>query len=364
LNNNPARNSGFEVLEQTIWTTNAMKREAMEDTCLAVDSLAKKLEVAVGKELRCCICLSYLTDPTMLPCNHAMCGDCVDSALKHSQRCPLCNLEIHNARMIGRNKWVLRIVNAYRDCLDELGLNLTQHTPVPPGQNNRPKKMDAKRQRPRTDRGGAPQPDCCGMSGSSGSGRKGKSKSRTRPWGAHRGGSGDAPPAPSGAGRGGSSSSVSPSTRSLIPSTGRYSPPLPSTPVASSRSQPVEEPEQQETDPEEVGWGLDVEGGGTRSAFVVGDCVEVFHRTWAGSNKPGGVALIKAVHDGGARYDVKYTVNCRGEKGVEAKFIRPQVFCEDEPRRRSRGVPAVPSMLSLERGNRHGLGQRQGRGKG
>ncbi|CAM9523514.1 unnamed protein product, partial [Choristocarpus tenellus] len=92
--------------------------------------------------------------------------------------------------------------------------------------------------------------------------------------------------------------------------------------------------------------------------MVVGDCVEVMNRTWAGSNKHGGVAIIKAVLGGGERYNVKYSVGNRSEKGVEAKFIRPHIFPQDEPRIRSRrGGISVRSVVSSASIPEHRLGE-------
>lgn len=54
--------------------------------------------------------------------------------------------------------------------------------------------------------------------------------------------------------------------------------------------------------------------------FQVGTIVEVARRKWPGINQEGGTARIQRVHED-ATYDVKYVVDRRREKHVEAKYI-------------------------------------------
>lgn len=71
--------------------------------------------------------------------------------------------------------------------------------------------------------------------------------------------------------------------------------------------------------------------------FVLGDLVFVEHRTWPGMNKHGGVALVCAVLDPpGSRYDVKYSVSQKLDRGVEAHFIHPYSFPLENVGNRSR----------------------------
>ncbi|CAN0437418.1 unnamed protein product, partial [Phaeothamnion confervicola] len=55
-------------------------------------------------------------------------------------------------------------------------------------------------------------------------------------------------------------------------------------------------------------------------AFAVGECVQVAHRTWPGQNRHGGAALIQRANLDGT-YDVKYVVDMRREKRVEARWL-------------------------------------------
>ena len=38
----------------------------------------------------CPMCLDALTNPRTLKCKHVFCADCVEIALKHNNRCPVC----------------------------------------------------------------------------------------------------------------------------------------------------------------------------------------------------------------------------------------------------------------------------------
>lgn len=68
--------------------------------------------------------------------------------------------------------------------------------------------------------------------------------------------------------------------------------------------------------------------GREKIVFSVGTIVEVEDRTWRGSNKPGGVAKIIAVHERRGDedfdeifYDVQYVLESRKESDVESHFI-------------------------------------------
>lgn len=87
--------------------------------------------------------------------------------------------------------------------------------------------------------------------------------------------------------------------------------------------------------------------------FVVGDLVFVEHRSWPGMNKHGGVALVTAVLDPpGSRYDVKYSVSRKFDRGVEARYVHPYAFPEEAVGGRSRRV-----------GGGSGSGSRSSRGR-
>uniref|UniRef100_K3X7U2 PHD-type domain-containing protein n=1 Tax=Globisporangium ultimum (strain ATCC 200006 / CBS 805.95 / DAOM BR144) TaxID=431595 RepID=K3X7U2_GLOUD len=65
-----------------------------------------------------------------------------------------------------------------------------------------------------------------------------------------------------------------------------------------------------------------------QQVFQVNDVVLVLAREWIGSNKPGGVARVRAVHkvDNGGKeelfYDVAYVLTNAKEKRVEAEYVR------------------------------------------
>jgi len=43
-----------------------------------------------GSEAECPICLDTVTNARTLKCKHVFCKDCVETALKHDNRCPVC----------------------------------------------------------------------------------------------------------------------------------------------------------------------------------------------------------------------------------------------------------------------------------
>ena len=43
-----------------------------------------------GSEAKCPICLDTVTNARTLKCKHVFCTDCVETALKHNNRCPVC----------------------------------------------------------------------------------------------------------------------------------------------------------------------------------------------------------------------------------------------------------------------------------
>ena len=73
---------------------------------------------------------SILEDPVMLPCNHPLCRGCATQCLRQNQRCPQCLAAIPNLRMLqGRNTWIAEMVCSLKNCLNEVGVSLTQHAP-------------------------------------------------------------------------------------------------------------------------------------------------------------------------------------------------------------------------------------------
>lgn len=66
----------------------------------------------------------------MLPCNHPLCRGCAAQCFRQNQRCPQCLASIQNLRMLqGRNAWIAEMVGSLKNCLNEVGVSLTQHAP-------------------------------------------------------------------------------------------------------------------------------------------------------------------------------------------------------------------------------------------
>lgn len=81
-------------------------------------------------DLFCQITCSILEDPVMLPCNHPLCRGCATQCLRQNQRCPQCLTPIPNLRMLqGRNTWIAEMVCSLKNCLNDVGVSLTQHAP-------------------------------------------------------------------------------------------------------------------------------------------------------------------------------------------------------------------------------------------
>ncbi|CAM9512008.1 unnamed protein product [Pylaiella littoralis] len=287
------------------------------DSMGSVTDFIEILNATVGKHFKCCICLSILGDPVMLPCNHPLCRGCAAQCLKQNQRCPQCLTAIPNLRMLqGRNKWIAEMVGSLKNCLNEVGVSLTQHAPVPSKyRDNPPPKPGAGRARARA---GA------GARASTGD------ASRTQRASASCGGSAG------GRGRGearrkGRGSSSGGGSRYISVSTGERPTPaslsddedavgVPSSPLSPSLPPPPPPPPPRSQQP-----------------FVVGDLVFVDHRSWPGMNKHGGVALVTAVLDPpGSRYDVKYSVSRQSDRGVEARYVHAYAFPEETIGSRSR----------------------------
>ena len=93
-----------------------------------------------------------------------------------------------------------------------------------------------------------------------------------------------------------------------------------------------------------------------------GSIVVVESRTWPGSNKPGGVARVTAVHDETAaagspkKYDVSYVLGGK-EKGVEEEYVRLQSSSDDEgddtKKKRSSLNNTTSSSIAAGGGNLH-----------
>eukprot|EP00752_Nemacystus_decipiens_P010315 g9190.t1 len=287
------------------------------------------INTTVGKHFKCCICFSILEDPVMLPCNHPLCRGCATQCLRQNQRCPQCLAAIPNLRMLqGRNTWIAEMVCSLTGCLNEVGVSLTQHAPVPPKYRDKPPPKAgaagaAERQRARA-RARASSGDAnrsqlsavtCGGGGGGGSSSGGGGRSRGR--GRRKAG---------GRSRNvGSSRTASASSRAESawpdPSDNEGVPVAPVPPSSPSPSPSAASPAPMPPP----------------RRFVIGDLVFVEHRTWPGMNKHGGVALVTAVLDPpGSRYDVKYMVSRKHDRGVEARYVNDFAFPDETVGSRSR----------------------------
>ena len=95
--------------------------------------------------------------------------------------------------------------------------------------------------------------------------------------------------------------------------------------------------------------------------LLVGTIVSVQSRTWAGINKPGGVARITKVHSEGAKYNVRYVLGGQ-EKDVDAIYVQAHEDGQDEfasPAKSRRGATAA----SEEGGTDSGPTRRVGRSR-
>src|SRR4051812_30027363 len=78
----------------------------------------------LGKELTCSICMSLLRDPSVLPCTHAFCAECVTKLLAPENEdrrrrpmggapCPHCRKEFHR-RAQRRDAKLAKLVAIYK----------------------------------------------------------------------------------------------------------------------------------------------------------------------------------------------------------------------------------------------------------
>jgi hypothetical protein len=68
-------------------STTAATTADVEDT-----AVASRANEKLQKEMSCPICLDWLSDPHVLPCQHAFCGECIDQHLRSHREgfCPTC----------------------------------------------------------------------------------------------------------------------------------------------------------------------------------------------------------------------------------------------------------------------------------
>lgn len=85
----------------------------------------------------------------------------------------------------------------------------------------------------------------------------------------------------------------------------------------------------------DVATSIDVDSvADVATSIDVGSIVSVQSRTWPGVNQPGGVAKVEAIHiaesDGSLSYDVRYVIDRRREKNVDAVFVKLHLEFETE----------------------------------
>ena len=73
--------------QERVASTTAATTADVEDT-----AVASRANEKLQKEMSCPICLDWLSDPHMLPCQHAFCGECIDQHLRSHREgfCPTC----------------------------------------------------------------------------------------------------------------------------------------------------------------------------------------------------------------------------------------------------------------------------------
>jgi len=73
-------------------------------------------EEAVRHEIKCPICLDYLTEPmTLQGCSHTYCKTCLSSHLALTKNCPLCLVHVASKRDAWHNLPLEKIINIYRN---------------------------------------------------------------------------------------------------------------------------------------------------------------------------------------------------------------------------------------------------------
>ena len=44
----------------------------------------------MARNADCCICLEMYKDPTLTPCGHTYCSDCIHEIINRTHTCPVC----------------------------------------------------------------------------------------------------------------------------------------------------------------------------------------------------------------------------------------------------------------------------------
>src|SRR5262249_20308884 len=89
---------------------------------VAQSQMLLELVLALGRELRCAICLSLMNSPVSLPCSHFFCERCVEG-LENSGcplLCPLCK-QAFSRRQRAKDAAVCQLLHEYRTLYTMLG---------------------------------------------------------------------------------------------------------------------------------------------------------------------------------------------------------------------------------------------------
>jgi Zinc finger, C3HC4 type (RING finger) len=323
-----------------------MASDTEEDDDLELDgSLAddvRSVVLSMGRDLTCSVCLSYFKSPTMLPCNHALCEVCAHQIIATTKRCPTCRTEV-TKRQLGRHEWIRSVMTAFENLLGEFDIPMTQNEFIPQAaaaaaaaaQPRR--KKGRKRPRPAVPSAWSDEDDgpvCCGGGSSSSSTNAAARQPVQRP-SAAAAAAAAAPAAARAAARPAAKKRPKPRPPRVL-----------ATLSSNSTAAMLQAPSPKHCIVDAAGlelslWGVHAPGPEyvppePLIPLVVGDCCSVIHRVWPGSNKHGGAAVVTAVSADSSSYGVKYVVDSRREKGLEARWVQPSQL-EAENGRESRG---------------------------
>ena len=98
---NPQKSAKDEVLNEDIIDTMSVNQIGdflrSESSKMAEADLHPNTEGLQCGDLECPLCLRIYWDPNLTPCGHTFCSNCLERALDHDPKCPLCkkSLEIY-----------------------------------------------------------------------------------------------------------------------------------------------------------------------------------------------------------------------------------------------------------------------------
>ena len=305
---------------------------------------------AFGNAMKCCVCMEHFEQPHQLPCSHMLCHVCAVKWLQVTPTCPMCKEEA-NRRSIEHHGDLEAIVEQYRECLLAFDQPLmSQDEPPPPGSRaasgteasvagsvvsrvSSPTAVSADRQ-PSTAAPSSTVNDdafCEFAPRTSHSPQTSHRKRQRSIVNSEQPHADDGDETATGEG---SAPRVS-RARSVPQSAAAAAVEAPSLPERSEGSDPMS----------------------VSVSVRAGDVIEVLPRMWPGSNKPGGAAWAKAIHDN-ATVDVEYVLDRRREKAIDLRYIQPSEYMSEQVRRfamcdslfpKSRASPPLTSLLQSRR---------------